>query len=433
MNIYQMMSYEDATKILEFKRAYKMAMNPNNIDSVDKVIDALFDNVAFNYIEYRNQVPFVLAEKEKYGFHILQPVNGRYSLLDFLINRAFSNVDGIGFSKGNSFSTFCRYVCIDPKRYEEYAETYTKDRIQSLYYKSLLHETGHALHGWDEHEDGRIHTYVDTGYSHSEKFRNEPTQNATLIQKLEAVKKLALYAKYKNTLRLENIRDIPQHIRFSLDSRSFSNNLVNEAATEYFASKYSKLFENIEGYEYVDWVTYRMKVPSAANGYQHCIRFIYHLENLVSKKAMFNSLFFADDEALKEFSQKYGHIVEKVWERNSHVFPEEETSAYSKVSRLFNYACMNDIDDESQATNRLIAQMALDTIFYEIYREEYEKGNIPRNKINKIIDYSYELSQEVWNQSEQKWEDTRIRRLYGEWKQELNKDLALDDITHNDL
>ena len=431
MNIYQMMSFEDAMKIEEFKRAYKMAMNPNNVDSINNVIDALFENVAFNYIEYRKQVPFVSANKESYKFHILQPVNGRYSLLDFLINRAFSNVDGIGFTKGNSFSTFCRYLCIDSKRYEGYQDKYPSGRIQSLYEKSMLHETGHALHGWDDHEDGKIHTYVDDGYSNSEKFRNEPAQNAILTQKIEVAEKLGLYAKYKNMLRLEDIRDIPQRIRFSLNSESFSHNIVNEAATEYFASKYSGLFDDIENYEYIDWGTYRMKVPSSTNGYQHSIRFIYHLENLVSKKSMFNSLFFADDEALEEFSQKYGHIVERVWERNSHIFPKDKSSTYSKVSRLFCYACLHESKDESQATNRLIAQMTLDTIFYETYKEEFEKGYIPKSKMMEIIEYSHELSQEVWNQSEQKWEDTKIRKAYGEWQRELNDELTQGNNTHN--
>lgn len=423
MNIYQMMSFEDAMKIEEFNRAYKMAINPNNVDSINKVIDALFENVAFNYIEYRNQIPFISAEKENYNFHILQPVNGKYSLLDFLINRAFSNVDGIGFSKGNSFSTFCRCLCIDSKRYERYGEQYPTGRIQSLYEKSLLHETGHALHGWDEHEDGRIHTYADDGYLHSEKFRNEPSQNAVLTQKIKVAEKLGLYAKYKNMLRTEDIIDIPQRIRFSLNSESFSNNRINESATEYFASKYSGLFDDIENYESIDCGSYRMKVPVSTNGYQHSIRFIYHLENLVSKKAMFNSLFFAEDEALKEFSQKYGHIVETVWERNSHVFPQDQSSTYSKVSKLFNAACLHESKDKSQATNRLIAQMTLDTIFYETYKEEFEKGNIPENKMMGIIKHSHELSQEVWNQSEQKWEESRIKRAYGEWQQKLNEEL----------
>ena len=429
MNIYQMMSFEDAMKIAEFKRAYKMAINPNNEDSINEVIDALFENIAFNYVEYKNEVPYVSSDKESYRFHVLQPVNGRYSLLDFLINRAFSNVDGIGFTKGNSFSTFCRYLCIDSKRYEECRNRYPNNRIQSLYEKSMLHETGHALHGYDNYEDGRIHTYADDGYSHSEKFRNEPTGNAVLTQKIGEVEKLGLHVKYKNILHTEDIRDIPQRIRFSLNS--FSNNRVNEAATEYFASKYSGLFDDIENYEYIDWESYRMKVPASTNCYQHSIRFIYHLENLISKKAMFNSLFFEEDDALKEFSKKYGHIVEKVWKRNSHVFPKEQSSTFSKVSRLFNYACLHESKDKSQATNRLIAQMTLDTIFYETYKEEFEKGHIPKNEMMKIAKHSYELSQEVWNQSEQKWEDTRIKRLYGEWQKELNDELTRGYNAHN--
>lgn len=285
--------------------------------------------------------------------------------------------------------------------------------MELLHWKSMLHETGHALHGWDFADDGKLHTFNDDEYSNSEKFRDEPAQNATLNKKIEIAERW-LGAKYSNMLRTADISNIPQHIQYSLNSNSFGQEVygygLNEAATEYYASKYAGLFQDIDNYEYINTPTsdgggYRMKVPIATNGYQHSIRFIYHLENLVSKEAMFESMFFVDNEALREFSQKYGNIVEKVWERNSKLMPKDASDTYSKVAWLFNNACLHECLDKSQATNRLIGQMTLDTIFYETYREEFEKGNISKDRMMEILKYSYELSQESWNQSEQKWED----------------------------
>lgn len=90
-----MIPYNDKIKINDFREAYKKIMNPNNSKDINEIIDALFYNVERNYEEYCSTVPYVSANREQYNFHILKPVNGRYSLLDFLLNRAISNVDCI--------------------------------------------------------------------------------------------------------------------------------------------------------------------------------------------------------------------------------------------------------------------------------------------------------------------------------------------------
>ena len=431
MNIYQMLSYEDATKILEFKRAYKMAMNPNDERKLNEIIDVLFENVAYNYVEYREQIPFVPADKEKYKFHILQPVNGRYSLLDFLINRAFANVDGIIFSKGNHYNSSHRQVMIDFERYSRYVGRYTNDRINLLYRKSMLHETGHALHGWDRCNDGDIHT------STSETVYKDCERNVGFIHKLQNAERLALHANYRNMLRTENIRGIQQRSR-SLNDTSYSKPNINEAATEYFACKYSGLFQSLNEFEYADIVEgsgYRVKVPTHTNGYQHSIRFIYHLENLISKQSMFDSTFFGSNETFKELSEKYRSIIEGVWERNSSMFPEgHESNTYSKVNWLFNRAFLHGENWTYEGKReKLIAQTALDRIFYNIYKEEYEKGNIPKGKMMEIVKYSYKLSPEFFDQNKRTWINSVIKEEYGEWQRELNGELTQRDNRHSEF
>ena len=81
--------------------------------------------------------------------------------------------------------------------------------------------------------------------------------------------------------------------------------------------------------------------------------------------------------------------------------------------------------------DRLSSQTILDIIFYETYKEEFKKRHFSIREMMKIAKYSHELSQEVWNQSEQKWEDTRVRKAYGDWQRELNEEITHGYNTHN--
>ena len=98
-----MIPYNDKIKINDFREAYRKIMNPNNSKDINEIIDALFYNVERNYEEYCSTVPYVSANREQYNFHILKPVNGRYSLLDFLLNRAISNIDCINPCDENAY------------------------------------------------------------------------------------------------------------------------------------------------------------------------------------------------------------------------------------------------------------------------------------------------------------------------------------------
>ena len=371
-NPFSKLSFEESMKIMEFKRILNMSINPDNKREISEVIDVLFENVAYNYLEYREQVPFIPADKEPYEFHILQPVNGRYSLLDFLINRAIANVEAIEFEGGNTYNGSFRKIRINPNRYERERNNYSADRIKMLYKKSKLHETGHALHGWDRQKTGKIHTTS----------RHWGAQ-VGLKHRLEIAENLGFHKKYSNMLRFSDVEGVEEERPFaphnSVSPISFSRNRINEVATEYFACKYSGAFQDLDSFEYY---LYRLpekdviaKVPASTNGYQTGIRFIYHLENLVSKQAMFNSMFFENDEALREFCNKYEGIVKNVLDLKDHSASHDET--YSKFMNMFDFACAwgDGLSDDTRR-DRLEAQECLDKIFYYAYREEVRKGNI---------------------------------------------------------
>lgn len=100
-----MISKEDKIKIEDFKNIFRMTVNFNNDELINKVVDDLFKNVECIYEEYKDEISYVPVEQETYKYHILQPVNGKYSLLDFLLNRAISNIDRIYITDENSYST----------------------------------------------------------------------------------------------------------------------------------------------------------------------------------------------------------------------------------------------------------------------------------------------------------------------------------------
>ena len=150
-----MISIEDQKKIYDFREAYRKIMNKDKDERINEVIDGIFYNVECNYRNYQTYVKYVSVEQEPYQYHILQPIDGRYSLLDFLINRAITNIDAIELGGQNGYTNH-KMLMINTLRYDGFIGKYSEGFIKKSKLKSILHESGHAIYAKDFFNDGFV-------------------------------------------------------------------------------------------------------------------------------------------------------------------------------------------------------------------------------------------------------------------------------------
>lgn len=327
-----MISKEDKAKIEDFREVFRMTINPTNNEDINKVVDDLFKNVEYNYAEYKDEVPYISVEQEKYKYHIIQPVNGKYNLLDFLLNRAITNVDSIWITNDNSYGSN-KMLSINHNRYENERANFSDAFIEMQYKKTRLHETGHALHALDEKEDNTIHSEKSVDFKKKIQLFNE-----------------LLGHKYSNLLQISDIEGVSQEIYGWHNKHPFVDFTLDEASTEYFATKYSGLYEDNknDGLSYICQTkdkTEGVMTPNRFNGYAHGSCLIYHLENLVSKESMFQSMFFVNDKAIEEFVIRYSEQIEKVLDGYrddlQSKYPElNKFKTYGKFLSIFSKTCI---------------------------------------------------------------------------------------------
>jgi len=417
------MTDSEKAKIIDFREAYRRIMNPNNDEEINKIINALFYNVACNYEEYHSDVPYVSMSKESYKFHILKPINGQYSLLDFLLNRAISNVDGIKVEPGGNAYSSRKVLFIDDKRYESVRSKYDEDFIKRQYGKSKLHETGHALQTWDTINDVSIHSRnsIIGGYSCFHGF----------FEKIKGFESI-LGHKYANMLHLSEIINASQTIQSKINKGyPFNNGWVSEGATEYFAVKYAKLYEDVKNFK---WTVISCKphekifgifTPNPENGYAHSTKFIYHLENLVSKSAMFDSRFFESEEVFREFAKKYENQIEKGYGQVSKQYPQyfpDNGNAYSKFKAIFKNAFNHEAiygENDLRREETLAAHQCLDIIFLYAYEQEYSRGKIHRDRMLEILKMSYIFAPLKYEYANNEFIATPIKECYKEFYESL--------------
>lgn len=419
-----MISYQDKQKITDFRETFRRLINPQKNKDTDEIVDALFYNIECIYEEYKTTVPYIDANKEPYKFHILQPVNGQYTLLDFLLNRAISNIDCIFPHNDNAYD-HGKVLKINTKRYEKERSKYSEDFIQKQYQKSKLHESGHALHVCDTVKDNCIHSRDASSF-----YENY----VGFYKKLQGFEQTLSY-KYPNILHSYDIKNATQKYHSSVtNSHPFRNSNLDEAVTEYYATKYAGLYNDISnfGFSYVSTTPKSIIIaaPNHLNGYSHSSHFMYHLENLVSKPAMFESIFFESEAALQEFSNKYATLIEQIWstDNGTKEFPNCP-DAFSKLKYLFTVACNHDSISSPEHIQRktIIAHLILESIFSFAYHQEWTKGHTSQDKIKEISKLSYCFSPIIYHTSKNEWINSPTKDWYKKQYDLINNSIKNDE------
>ena len=395
-------------KINDFKQVYKELMNVNNNLMVNDIIDALFFNVECYYLEFKDVINTIATNDETYKYHILQPVNGEYSLLDFLINRAITNIETIVLDE-NAFDK-AKLLHIDPKRYDRYKEQYDYDsqflKLQQL--KSYLHETSHAMHGFDTLNDNKIH--------------RGRFSESTLLERVNYFYN-RLGRKYSNIIN----PDIVMKADTIFEPKYFNNAMANkdydEGITEMYAVKYSGLLNQTHFETHFLTDKLNIPVPNPMNEYSKYMRFFYHLSNLTPKFEVFSSLFFENKCLIKSFSYMYEEIINKYWiDHNLDLHFGNFKTSEERINVLLEKAiyyitAQQDINqlNSSEKDKVVLATLILDNLFVDCYKKKMEIDRFENLEEKEIeLKNCYNMSPVKKNKTTGGFENSNTRNSYKE-------------------
>jgi len=141
---------------------------------------------------------------------------------------------------------------------------------------------------------------------------------------------------------------------------------------------------------------------------------MYHLENLVGKPAMFASIFFGREDAIKEFACNYKKYIDTVWnEFYKKADDDREISTEEKFKAILVNACdMTKTEDEQKNTQRYISQSALDLIFLRANIQAYDEKKISKTRFMEICRESSIISPSIYDPYKDEVESSRAKAAY---------------------
>ena len=402
-------------KIKDFKYAYKVAMNPFENKAVDEIIDAMFDNVGCFYVQFRDSISVVPTVIETYKYHLIEPKaeSKSYDLLDFLINRAITNLDKIELTTEDS-SYKDRKLSFNTGKYREYERYDNSELTDAAKLKTMLKETGKVLASYDFGDDKTLHTSLDcsrpNGFTPTKKL-------GSFIG--------CLRSKYPEMLTVDQVNNaIKNYDCNDTASVPFNSEVLALTAHEYYSTKHANMFGEENKQFYKPLVIAKLSgdknkkmialTPNSLSRFAGGGRFFYHMENLVGKPAMFASMFFGREDAIREFACNYKSHIDKVWD-DFYTKPEDdrELKTDEKFKALLINACdMAKTDDETKNTQRYISQSALDLIFLKAYVQEYEAQRISKARFTEICRESGLMTPSILDEDREEVRPSRAKSVY---------------------
>ncbi len=321
----------DKAKLNDFKIAYNHIFNPNNDNYLSLVINTIFLNIEKNYEEFSDDIKTVSIVEENDKLNVIKPVNGHYSLLDFLINRAIKNIQSFEYhpsEETNCYKARVKKVCVRPNRYDRYIDRcnqkgikyFSDDFIHHQKMKSIIHESGHALQNKREcdFDIPALEEFV-------RKIRDDLGNKYDFNTSFENISNNDFFKPFNSEPLMEGLNEMYASLfsgvlNYSTDDSILREGLcVENAVIEYNGKSKTSLRRN------------------CFNGYRH-YRYFYLMRSLVSKRSIFNSMYFARNDMMDEFYSRYKDIIDK-YELDTDVEIKNEIANYpgNFVERLLKY------------------------------------------------------------------------------------------------
>ncbi len=344
------LSEEEKTKIIDFMTIFREYLNPKHLSDINEVIDYVIDEIVKVYLDYKDIIPSVSVEDDLYSFYIIKPKNGKYSLLDYLINTVIQNLDSIEFVQGNVHSNYnmlkkkiiiCKnnIMSLHDSVFDIIRKKINKKEYLKLFFKSALyHEIGHMLHyKIDEVLDNTVYVPADylslSSFPPLRVFMSKRAKEEELARRKKIVKeqardriryRVSIYGCLKSKYDILSVDEI-DNANIDVENKKIRYeevclppflyiNPVDEAFTECDAQMYSGLFENeiFENNEngelecfYLPLDDEHILMTYSPTHYAFSASIGFAIKRCVSKESYFRTVFLRKNDLFLEFLGNY--------------------------------------------------------------------------------------------------------------------------------
>lgn len=351
--MYEKLTNEQKSKLNDFMDIYRKYLNPNNNDEIDTIIDYIIDSIVKVYLEYKKVVPYVSVEDDKYQYYILKPIDGKYDLLDYLINTAIQNLDSIVLledKKACNYNPLMKKILIrknnvmslNPSVFDTMTGKIDREKFMELLYKHMIyHEIGHVLHyKINNIEENTVYVPSDylslSGFPPLKKRMSQNVKKAE-IERRNAIVKESAKEKIKNRISLYSVlsdkydvlkADEIDNCEIKVETPDIKYqeiiippllylNPVEEAFTECDAQIYSGLFENNvfdldnSGNLHCFYLTIddeHVLMTYSPTEYAFSSSIAFALKECISKEAYFRTIFLGKKELFLDFLGAYEYF-----------------------------------------------------------------------------------------------------------------------------
>lgn len=341
---------EERTKIEEFMSIFREYLNPKHLDEINEVIDYMIDELVKVYLDYKDVVPSISVEDDVYSFYIIKPKNGKYSLLDYLINTVIQNLDSIEFVQGNVHSNYnmlkkkiiiCKsnIMSVHDSVFDTNRKNLNKEEYLKLFFKNALyHEIGHMLHyKIDEVLDNTVYVPADylslSSFPPLKRFMSKRAKEEELARRKKIVKeqardriryRVSIYECLKSKYDILSVDEV-DNANIAVENKKIRYeeicippflyiNPVDEAFTECDAQMYSGLFENeiFENNEngelecfYLPLDDEHILMTYSPTHYAFSASIGFAIKRCVSKESYFRTVFLRKNDLFLEFLGNY--------------------------------------------------------------------------------------------------------------------------------
>lgn len=339
-----------------------------------KYINVIKSDIAKRCAMYEKHFPSISTKDDDCGAYIIKPVNGKYSLEDFFLNRLMLGLREVSFSEaldGNSGEYTSKYKSLDVNvgflnsRINEKATRHVGLRGKNIQIikKTIEHELGHCLKssftngykaplGTGREQDVTYENLINTLLSYK---NGKYASRIKTIQELDSqgqsdtIKTGVHDAKvnYNNDFRIQWIDELlneTEALELTNSNEPHEKcELQDERGRNSATGNYVNVYNYISGY-------------STFTGYGSI------LKSLLGKRDSFYAEYISSVDIFKQFDQEYADIVQDVWGLDPQRYPPMKC-----IFMDFNDLVNSKYFDEN-------IMLKLDEFFARCYERKVEKA-----------------------------------------------------------
>lgn len=408
-----------------------------NVEKINDFIDVWADSINLKdkqYIDlvkediikrckmYEKIFPEIKVDEDECSQYIIKPVNGKYSLDDFLLNRLLNGIREFDY-KGSSedtnwadYDSYRRKLSVDINLITTEVEKVQKKynilvgKQKDIANKSVEHELGHCLK-----------TRFDNGYNTHNTTLNE--RYTILINNLQS---------YKNGIYKDSINDVEDiknkhysnktkvgirkkgHYTYNLEAMDETLNEVealdlnnNEVEDIWPLSDNERKSTNSGNY---------INVYNFMSGYKHSTGYGKILKSLLGEKESFIAEYIDPAKVFLEFDKEYAEIANEIFGLDG-----ENTTASIYISNEF-----KNLNDMRSYNENIM--LKLDEFFAKCYEKKISKllennnGQLTQEQKEAILSEINEFSQRMtFNKDEEKNNSLKHNIIFNNIKSRMNQ------------